>query len=177
MAGKVCEICGAKVTEWSARYEANVVHCKKCFKSPEAKEYIAKKQVDNEDIDPSMSNIAIEIKSESPLKENDTEYSLLSLVFFFLSGISLFVGLVLCAKLWPSDPGYGKEWKTFAYIPAITWFTAGLVQFVLFAAFGQELHYLKQIASNTQKPNKSIQPTDNADLNFGNEADTDSPAR
>ena len=92
----------------------------------------------------------------------DVGYSFLSLVFFLLAGLSLLGGIVLCSQLWPGDPGYGKEWKTLAYIPAITWLTAGIVQLSLFAAFGQGLHYLKQIVSNTRKPNKSIQPTANA---------------
>lgn len=155
MADMACEICGEKVTQWSVRYEADVMHCKKCYKTSAAKEFIDKKYST-----PSTSNTSI--SSKFTVEKNDIEYSFLSLLFFFLAGLSLLGGLILCGQLWPGDPGYRNEWKTIAYIPAITWFTVGLVQFALFAAFGQGLHYLRQIVSNTEEPNKSIQPTANA---------------
>ena len=39
-----CEICGIEVGGWSARYEGDVTHCKKCFGSDEAKTLIENKQ-------------------------------------------------------------------------------------------------------------------------------------
>lgn len=138
-----CEICGEKVTAWSARYDASIVHCKKCFKTSIAKEFINKKLSD-----PSILNSSP--PDNSTLKESNDGHSFLSLLFFFLAGLSLLGGLILCALLWPGNPG-GDEWSTLAYIPAITSFTIGLVQFALFAAFGQGLHYLSQIALNTKK--------------------------
>jgi len=74
----------------------------------------------------------------------------LIILFFILAGLSLFGGLILCTQLWPGDPGYGNEWKTFAYIPSFTWLTVGVVQFAFFTAIGQGLLYLKQIVLNTK---------------------------
>lgn len=141
MTDMACEICGEKVTQWSARYEADVVHCKKCFETTEAKEFISKKYMDTSAKESSTLGKSIP-------DQNSTEYSFLSLLLFLLAGLSLLGGLVLCAQLWPDDPGYGNEWKMLAFIPAITWLTAGVVQFALFSALGQGLHYLRQIASN-----------------------------
>ena len=98
---------------------------------------------DNEN---STSDSSTSVKSTSV--EKNLEYSVLSLLLFFLASLSLLGGLVLCVQLWPGDPGYGNQWKTIAFIPAITSLSAGVVQLALFAALGQGLHYLKQIASN-----------------------------
>ncbi|NVK41572.1 MAG: zinc ribbon domain-containing protein [Oceanospirillaceae bacterium] len=77
------------------------------------------------------------------------EAPLLSTFFYILSALSLLGGVIFCGKLWPGDPGYGNEWKTIAYIPAMTWLTVGIVQFGLFAAVGLGLTYLKRIADNS----------------------------
>ena len=38
-----CEICGVSVSGWSARYDEDVTHCKKCYGTEEAKQYIQKR--------------------------------------------------------------------------------------------------------------------------------------
>ena len=75
----------------------------------------------------------------------------LIVLFYVLAGLSLLGGVILCAKLWPGDPGYGSEWKIIAYTPSFTWLTVGIVEFAFFTAIGQALTYLKQIATNTRE--------------------------
>jgi len=80
--------------------------------------------------------------------ENES-YPTLSVFFFLLAGLSLIGGLILCGLLWPGDAGVGMQWKMSAYIPALTSFMFGVVQFGIFTAVGQGLAYLRKIAINT----------------------------
>ncbi|AOE49478.1 hypothetical protein [Kangiella sediminilitoris] len=52
MAEMACEICGAKVTQWSARFESDIMHCKKCIGTSAAKEFIERKYSDGSVSDP-----------------------------------------------------------------------------------------------------------------------------
>lgn len=143
MTEMTCEVCGENVTQWSARFEAETVHYKKCFGSPEAKKFISNKY--EEGLTSSIN------APEKASVEGGVEYPPISMLLFFLAGSSLLGGLILGGKLWPNETAYGIEWNIIVYLPSITWLTVGLVQFALFASFGQGLHYLKQIASNTRK--------------------------
>jgi len=96
------------------------------------------------------SNSGSSIKTINNSGSSKSDTPLLIVLFFVLAGLSLLGGLTLCSQLWPGDPGYGNEWKTFAYIPSFTWLTVGIVQFALFTAIGQGLLYLKQIVINTK---------------------------
>lgn len=156
MTDLACEICGDRVTQGSARYEAGVVHCKKCFRTEAAREHISGKLSSS-----SASSDRSSMTGDSVSDEGELEHSFLSVLLFNLGGIFLISSAVICVQLWPGDPGYGKSWPTLAYMPAIGWLAAGLVQCVLFVAAGQGLHYLRQIAANTKGLNKPTQPTDN----------------
>ena len=141
MTDMICEICGVKVTSWSARYEADTVHCKKCFDTPESKELIDKKHVDT---------LTVHIQNEKNLQseKNRDKYSSLSVLLFILSALSLLVGVLMFGKLFPETSKYSQAPSTFAYIPSLIWITAGLAQFALFAFCGQVLHYIKLIHTN-----------------------------
>jgi hypothetical protein len=76
-------------------------------------------------------------------------YPTLSLFFFLLAFLSLIGGLILCGLFWPGDAGIGMQWKMSAYIPALTSFMFGVVQFGIFTAVGQGLAYLRKISINT----------------------------
>lgn len=78
------------------------------------------------------------------------ETSGLVMVFYILSGLSLIGGIILGAKFWPGDPGYGKEWKSIAYTWSIVWIMAGIIEAALFAAIGKALSLLQQIVKNTE---------------------------
>ena len=73
------------------------------------------------------------------------------LVFFWLAGLSVVFGFIACLAFLPGDPGYGHEWKSIAYLPAITYFALGLVNAALFVAIGRALQYLHIIAKNSFK--------------------------
>jgi hypothetical protein len=81
----------------------------------------------------------------------DSQPPALTNLFYVLSVLSLLGGIILCGALWPGDPGYGKAWKTIAYMPAIAWLTVGIVQSGVFAAIGLGRTYLKRIADNSDR--------------------------
>jgi hypothetical protein len=74
----------------------------------------------------------------------------LVVVFYILAGLSLLGGVILASAFWPDNPGYGREWKSVAYVWPIVWLTAGIVQAVLFTAIGKALSLLQQIVKNTE---------------------------
>jgi hypothetical protein len=80
--------------------------------------------------------------------ETSLEYAFLSLLLFFIAILGLIGGLVVGVEFWPSGYGYDDALKHARQIYAITFIFAGVIQFALFAALGQGLHYLRQIASN-----------------------------
>lgn len=132
-----CEICKCELTESSARYEMNIAHCKNCFGSAQAKEYILSKTA--------LSKSASE--ANLPITADD-EYSPLSLLLFLLSAIALLGGIFICAVMWPDATEH--ELKILTYTPSITWLITGVVQFSLYAALGQGLHYLKLISKSSK---------------------------
>lgn len=166
MSDLTCEICGAKVTQWSARFDADVTHCKSCFKTPAAKAFIANKYSENPqplNTVSSENNSSEDEYRKSLLslneasQDDDVAHSFLSQLLYVLAGLSLFGGFILCTILWPNDANGRAAGNSFLYIPAISVITASIVQFSLFAALGQGLHYLKKIASNTRRiRNESI---------------------
>lgn len=150
MTNMACEVCGTKVTQWSARFEANMVHCKRCFGSPAAKRLHAKSNIQNSDNPEQIVSTAIQLGA----LKTKTPYSFLSLLLFTLATLSLLGGLILSIQLWPSLPGHRQQLATVTYIPALTPLVVGVVQLALFAGLGQGLHLLKIIALNTSKPNE-----------------------
>jgi len=74
---------------------------------------------------------------------------LLSKIFYLISFLGLLGGIFFCIVLWPGDPGFGKEWKSIAYIPALTWLMAGIIECALFFAIGLGLKYLRAIYIKT----------------------------
>lgn len=136
MSEHVCEICGESVTSWSARYEANVTHCKKCFKTEKAEAYIKSKlSEENEEAGNEV------LKSGS----RDESESLLPILFNFLAWTSLLACVFFAFKLLPS----GSSIPIIAYIPTFTWAAIGVVQLAIFLAISKVLIYLKQIVANT----------------------------
>jgi hypothetical protein len=59
-----------------------------------------------------------------------------------LGVLSIVGGAILCALLWPRDPGAGYVWEVIAYIPALTWLSSGFISGVLFFACAAALTYL-----------------------------------
>ena len=59
-----------------------------------------------------------------------------------LGVLSIVGGAILCALLWPRDPGAGYVWEVIAYIPALTWLSSGIISGVLFFACAAALTYL-----------------------------------
>ena len=53
--------------------------------------------------------------------------------------------MILCIELWPGNAGYGYEWETAAYVPAITWLFSGIISGVLFFAAAAVITYLDGI--------------------------------
>ena len=66
----------------------------------------------------------------------------LTTVFHMLAGLQMLGGVVLSYVLWPGDPDTGYTWKAVAYVPALTWFTTGIVSGFVFWAIGDGLRYL-----------------------------------
>ncbi|AMJ86158.1 MULTISPECIES: hypothetical protein [Alteromonas] len=92
--------------------------------------------------------------SSSIATDNNADSPPLTILFYVLAGLSLLGGIILCSQLWPDNLGYRDKWETIAYLPSITWLTIGIVEFALFTAIGQGLHYLRQIALNSALKNK-----------------------
>ena len=132
-----CEICGTKVTSWSANYAGNVTHCKKCFGSNEAKEYIKNKALEP-------------ISIEAPLGQAQVqdEVSYIGMLCFLIAGLSLLSGVILCGLTWPVKNTYSQELDAMAYTSSFIWLFAGLTQFTLFSALGQIHGYLKRIVKS-----------------------------
>ena len=59
-----------------------------------------------------------------------------------IGGLAILGGIILCAVVWPGDPGSGYYWKATAYTPSMTWLFSGLVSGMLFFAVGSALTYL-----------------------------------
>ncbi len=133
----VCEICGEGVTSWSARYRADVTHCKKCFDTEKADTFIRNKHSEAKDEDSEEEN------NITPKEPEQT--SSLPALFVFFAWFSLIISLIIGGNIFPS--GYSPP--ALAYIPALTWFAIGLVQFAIFLAISRVLIYLKQIVINT----------------------------
>jgi len=72
----------------------------------------------------------------------------LAIIFRFLAVLEIIGGLVLCSELWPGEPRPEYQWKTEAYIPALTWLMAGLISGCLFLAIAKALIYLSQISNS-----------------------------
>lgn len=72
-------------------------------------------------------------------------------ILFLLAGLSAFGGIIFGAQLMEGVSLLSYQIGTAAYIPAITAFTMGIVQSVLFVSMGYVLIYLSEIASNTKK--------------------------
>lgn len=87
------------------------------------------------------------LKSELKLLDN-TEVTFLTIVLYFLSGISLLCGLVFSIKLLPSDAIIDLVGSK-AYISSIASLSAGVIQSAVFAAIGKILVYLNKIVHNT----------------------------
>lgn len=71
------------------------------------------------------------------------KYSALTSILFILAGLSLLIGLFVCWQTWPNS--YSAEGKD--YVLPVASAAGGIVQFAIFAALGQGLHYLKIMAS------------------------------
>jgi hypothetical protein len=102
------------------------------------------------------------IHNEELLKEKEKNVSsrqfmqsekvpVLSNVFFVFAVLSFIGGIVLSAVFLPGAPGYGREWKSEAYVLSILFFMAGVIEAALFAAIGQGLSYLHRLVENTSK--------------------------
>jgi vacuolar-type H+-ATPase subunit I/STV1 len=74
------------------------------------------------------------------------ELPALTAVFRVLAVLEMLGGIVLCNVFWPGEPEIGYKWRVTAYVPAITWLTAGLVSGFLFLALANILHYLNDIS-------------------------------
>lgn len=139
-----CEICDAEVTENSVRYEKDVLHCRNCVGSDKAKELIESRL--NESSKFTRTTVSdgkpTPKKNVSALANSKDKYSLLSKVFFVLSGLSLLGGFFLCIIMWLESRGEQEE------IIANAFLFAGIVQSVLYAALGQGLHYLRKISES-----------------------------
>lgn len=61
----------------------------------------------------------------------------------------------MALALKPGDAGDGYSWKAMAYLPTITAFTVGIVQFALFAALSKIVAYLYRIEFNTRQVRQS----------------------
>ena len=68
-------------------------------------------------------------------------------LLYILAALSLLGGLILGAQFWPE----GWNPPPLAYVWAIIWIMAGIIEAVLFAAIGLALTYLSRIATNTEK--------------------------
>ena len=69
----------------------------------------------------------------------------LVVVFRVLAALELLGGAILTVQLWPGEAKAGYEWRAVAYVPALTWLSAGVVFGFLFWAIGDGLLYLRQI--------------------------------
>jgi hypothetical protein len=76
---------------------------------------------------------------------NDGASPALEPIFKVLAGLQVASGIVLGAQLWPGEPQIGYEWRTVAYVPALTWIAAGFIFGCLFWAAGDVLKYLHRI--------------------------------
>lgn len=63
-------------------------------------------------------------------------------IMVVLGVLSIVGGAILCALLWPRDPGAGYVWEAIAYTPALTWLSSGIISGVLFFACAAALTYL-----------------------------------
>lgn len=131
-----CSICGS-ANNIQCKFDQTEL-CADCVDTKEGKALLERSGSQSNRLDDSTIKPAI-----------DTQSFTLTSLFYILAGLSLFGGVILCGLLWPGDPGFGNEWRTTAYIPAVTWLTAGIVQFALFTAIGRGLFYLAEIARNT----------------------------
>lgn len=96
----------------------------------------------NDQLDPSVNENHV---------VNGKDLPALVVVFYILAGLSLLMGVILLSSLWPESYRYDQDVSIYEYIPSLTWFSAGIIEFALFSAFGQGLLYLKRIAENTEK--------------------------
>ena len=126
-----CAACGNEFKESAIRYDHNIPHCKGCYGTPEAKKLVQERLVS---LHP-QKLVREEIES--------TGYSALTSILFILAGLSLLIGLFVCWQAWP-DMGATTESNDYALPVASA--VGGIVQFAIFAALGQGLHYLKVIA-------------------------------
>ena len=76
--------------------------------------------------------------------QNPSSVPLLSKVFYVLAVLGFVGGILLCVELWPYAP-VGRELKSIAYMPSITWLTVGIIQCAMFSAIGLALTYLRGI--------------------------------
>lgn len=100
----------------------------------------ALEQVPSENLD--NQYVAIATTYDAPM---------ITYIFYLLAAASFMGGVIVCFWVLPGDPGYGNQWKSIAYVPAVTWFCVGLAQSAIYTAIGKGLNYLDQIAINTSK--------------------------
>lgn len=124
-----CSACGVAVSESSARYRHNIPFCKSCFKTSDADRVLAEKV------------------GAASGTQGRPGYSALSALLFVFAGLFLISGAIIGYAAWPNPNDFEyMQPPDAAYIAPLAWILGGILQFALFAAIGQGLHYLKLIA-------------------------------
>ncbi len=132
---EVCEICGTKVTGWSARFQSDSTFCKACFGTDKIDAYLENKTLDSSNAKPIELSESTTISAKSNLPA----------FFTYLAWLALIGSCIFGLTLIPS--GYSPP--AAAYASTIVWVVSGVVQFALFLAIGKILSYLEQIVENT----------------------------
>ena len=145
----VCQNCGANVGD-----ENPELRCLKCDETllpnqisqieplEEINLHTSENNVPKSDLDAASQN-SVKLNTEHPATQ---EAPLLSKVLFFLSIVSIISGINMSYNLWPGDPDPGYSLKFVAYVPALIWLSAGIVNTIFFWFMGSVRLYLKKIS-------------------------------
>ena len=82
-----------------------------------------------------------------------TPQSKLPFYLYLFSGLSIIGGIILAILSWPKESiysAYGTYNEISAYFLSILWFSAGIIESVVFAALGRTLSIVMDIASESQ---------------------------
>lgn len=137
MAKYSCEVCGSPIEKrLDVRYEIDTIHCKQCYQTEEAAEYLAKKKS-------GKTKSAQNKQLIEPPIETDESEPFLSGVLWILAMLSLISGVFIAFIAWPETSSYrGGMPFPMASIVAII---SGVVCAVVFFALGQILSVMSRV--------------------------------